>query len=434
MNILRNIAANAQKPTITISGQPAAFTTTEDGTTASYSVTASASLGATPAYQWQVSTDSGSTYNNIAGQTSSSLSLSGLTAASNGYLYRCAVTAGANQTKSNGAILNTAISANTMVSNWSSITGGGVIASSTAASVWSAEKSLFVVGRQTPTGTSTTPFYRSSDGGSWSANTAITGIQTGVGSGQIEYAPSLGIFVAGNSSSTSFYSATSSDGINWTVAASAAPQRLLRIVWSPGASIFVSTAGGSAASANVLSSTDGVTWTSRSTGTSAGYQAVVWNPTAGEFLVLAATSNRYAKSSNGTSWSGGTTNIGPVTAVTWSASLGIYVAVSNAGTAAKRAFTSSDGITWTSRDTPQNAGVDPAWAQVRWAPELGLFVAVATSQNPNNIMTSPDGATWTMRTMSGSYPLADVQWSSSLKRLILCGTSGNNITTYKYPY
>ncbi|MBI5857892.1 MAG: M36 family metallopeptidase [Sphingobacteriales bacterium] len=42
-------------------------------------------------YQWQLSTDGGATWNNIAGATTSSYTVSGATAAMNGYRYRCIV-------------------------------------------------------------------------------------------------------------------------------------------------------------------------------------------------------------------------------------------------------------------------------------------------------------------------------------------------------
>jgi hypothetical protein len=57
-------------------------------------------------YQWQVSTDAGSTWANVSGATSPTLSLSGLTTADNGKRYRCVLSAtGASSVNSNSATL-----------------------------------------------------------------------------------------------------------------------------------------------------------------------------------------------------------------------------------------------------------------------------------------------------------------------------------------
>jgi hypothetical protein len=57
-------------------------------------------------YQWQVSTDAGSTWSNVSGATSPTLSLSGLTTADNGKRYRCVLSAtGASSVNSNSATL-----------------------------------------------------------------------------------------------------------------------------------------------------------------------------------------------------------------------------------------------------------------------------------------------------------------------------------------
>jgi hypothetical protein len=72
---------------------------------ASFSVSAFFS-GNTITYQWQVSTDAGSTWANVSGATTPTLSLSGLTAADNGKRYRCVLSAtGASSVTTNSATL-----------------------------------------------------------------------------------------------------------------------------------------------------------------------------------------------------------------------------------------------------------------------------------------------------------------------------------------
>ncbi len=56
---------------------------------AGFSVTAS---GSTIAYQWQVSTDGGTVFNNINGETNASLTLTAVTLSMNNYKYRCIIT------------------------------------------------------------------------------------------------------------------------------------------------------------------------------------------------------------------------------------------------------------------------------------------------------------------------------------------------------
>ncbi|MBK7432441.1 MAG: M36 family metallopeptidase [Chitinophagaceae bacterium] len=78
---------------VTISNQPANSTVCA-GSNTSFAVTAA---GTTPAYQWQESTNGGSTWNNVVnggvygGATTATLALTGVTAGMNGNLYRCAV-------------------------------------------------------------------------------------------------------------------------------------------------------------------------------------------------------------------------------------------------------------------------------------------------------------------------------------------------------
>jgi predicted RecA/RadA family phage recombinase len=71
---------------------------------------------------------------------------------------------------------------------------------------------------------------------------------------------------------------------------------------------------------------------------------------------------------------------------------GLFVAV-HSSSGGNQVMTSPDGITWTSRTTP---AVDKGWYAVAYG--NSLFVAVADSGTGNRVMTSPDGITWTSRT------------------------------------
>jgi len=100
-----------------IQSQPAASTVCAGGST-TFAVVAS---GGTLSYQWQVSTNGGSSYANIAGATSSVLSVTGITASMNGYLYRAIVDNGSNTATSAPAALTVG-----------SATAGGTVSNVTA--------------------------------------------------------------------------------------------------------------------------------------------------------------------------------------------------------------------------------------------------------------------------------------------------------------
>ena len=82
--VTSNCATLVVNSPITISAQPANVDVCLPTNTASFSVTA-AGTGLT--YQWQVSTDGGATFTNIAGETNATLNLTGLTVAQNGNQY-----------------------------------------------------------------------------------------------------------------------------------------------------------------------------------------------------------------------------------------------------------------------------------------------------------------------------------------------------------
>ena len=87
---------------VSITTQPA-NTNACSGTNATFSVVAA---GTSPAYQWQVSTDGGTTWTNVAAATSATLTVNSVTPAINNYRYRVIVNnACPSSITSNGAIL-----------------------------------------------------------------------------------------------------------------------------------------------------------------------------------------------------------------------------------------------------------------------------------------------------------------------------------------
>lgn len=92
------------------------------------------------------------------------------------------------------------------------------------------------------------------------------------------------------------------------------------------------------------------------------------------------------------------------TAVTFGGPAGqeLFVAVASNGTN-DQVMTSPDGITWTSQTTPAVR----EWIDVKYL--NGLFVSVAVRGTPaiERVMTSPDGITWTVRNAA-----AENEWQS----------------------
>lgn len=74
----------------------------------------------------------------------------------------------------------------------------------------------------------------------------------------------------------------------------------------------------------------------------------------------------------------------------------LYVAVYGDGFAGtSNIMTSPDGVTWTMRSNPSNS---TNWAAVMWDTRNSQFVAVGYGGGTtNNVLTSPDGVTWTLR-------------------------------------
>ena len=106
--------------------------------------------------------------------------------------------------------------------------------------------------------------------------------------------------------------------------------------------------------------------------------------------------------------------------VCWAPELGLFVAVAGSGTG-NRVMTSSDGITWTSRTSAS----DNEWRCVCWSPELKLFVAV-TYTGTNRVMTSANGISWTSRAASVDNQWVSVCWSPELYLFVAVSNNGTN--------
>lgn len=107
-------------------------------------------------------------------------------------------------------------------------------------------------------------------------------------------------------------------------------------------------------------------------------------------------------------------------ALTWSPELNLFVAIASStevDSTDKQILTSPDGVTWTLRNCPEQN----QWQGVTWSPELSLFVATAID-GTHRVMTSPDGITWTARTAAAAAEYDRVVWSSFHQRFVAYGS------------
>lgn len=109
----------------------------------------------------------------------------------------------------------------------------------------------------------------------------------------------------------------------------------------------------------------------------------------------------------------------------WNGTIFCAVALNSGGVATDKCATSPDGITWTERTLPAARN----WSSVVW--NGSVFCAIAYS---DKCATSPDGITWTERTMPASRQWYKIAWSGTVFCAIAvdstdkCATSPDGIT------
>lgn len=430
---------------ITVTSQPASATGspvagTTPNYTASFSSAASSPAGA-PTIQWEVSTDSGTTYSDVSGQTSSSLSLTGLTNADNGKRYRAKFErSGWNTVRSNAATLTVPTDVITVTQQ----------PANTTASVSS--YSLTNVTR--PTGPNWNASYAN---GKWFAtpNDNLSGVYMATSDDGVTWTrredvlPFVGnwskVFygngiyltfqVSGSIAGT--WCATSTDGLTWTARQISSTSFMAvheQLFLAGGGGWFVAFSFSSSGEWRWVQSQDGVNWNTVAgtslaadtfTPSADGSQVAQYGTNSGVVLVANVTASGLGQFSSTGSITSDTSNI-PVRHVihdgsTWVAVVGWavrrytnpgwttgslsvsafyqvayrngrYVAVTSSGMAS-----SNDAITWVLRQSTADAGV----LQARIVATTAGFWAVAGTANTPALWTSYDGLSWTNRDSNG---------------------------------
>ena len=166
----------------------------------------------------------------------------------------------------------------------------------------------------------------------------------------------------------------------------------------------------------IMTSPDGVTWTARTSPTSEEWWDVTYG---GGTWVAVGYGGRVMSSTNGFDWTQRSAPSNDYYTVTYGN--GLFVAVSEGG-GTNQIITSPDGVTWTSRTSP----ISLRWHAVAYG--NGLFVAVArTGDGTNQVMTSPDGFTWTAGTSAASGEWRGVAYGNGL--WVATKYGGNQVMT-----
>lgn len=203
----------------------------------------------------------------------------------------------------------------------------------------------------------------------------------GFGAGLRHIAFGSGIYVIVGTSSQLF---TSTNLYNWQ--ARSVPSATYNWVTWDGSRFL---ACGS--SSTVLRSTDGVTWTAATTAPGSGLTLRVIASSGSVQVTRADGTDVYRSTDGGNNWSLAATTLASTDArgVLFAGGQWVLAGASNV-------YTSSDGNTW----TLQTDGTTDTYQGIAYG--AGVYVVGSVSSNSNVGISSPDGVTWTTRTVSAT--------------------------------
>lgn len=274
----------------------------------------------------------------------------------------------------------------------------------------------------------------SADGVTW-ALTALTGSATWVNAAYNTALSEWAVIAGGTNSLASIsllsinstsISAYSTNGISWSLGGSmgVAAGDFYSVAYGNG--IFVSVSMNS--TSVVASTNNGITWAAYSLPSTQQWVNVTYG--AGTFVTISGfttLSTTAAYSTNGgVTWTATTLP----TSAYWSSvtyGSGKFVAISVDGHTAY----STNGITWTDSTsaTITAAATNGGWQNIRFG--NGLFLALAQGNSTTtSAATSPDGITWTLRTLPVTGTWIDSAWGSTNGGKIQM----NQLANYNYNY
>lgn len=260
------------------------------------------------------------------------------------------------------------------------------------------------------------------DGYTWSAGTVPANLAT---QAIQDVAFGNGMYVAVTFFGNSIYSL---DGYSWsTPSYMAMPRYANGITFGNGMFVAVGSAGIADPYAGIMTSVDGYTWTRQTSPTTNGLSDVIWT---GTQFVAVGMNETILTSANGTTWTSQTT---PATTDTLNAIASngtTLVAVGGTLPSALSAVltTTDGGMTWIQQLTGiiQGTIYDVTWTGTQ-------FVAVGTGDwtTGQNIMTSPDGVTWTKQTSGQPFGaiLRGITADTTSGLMIAVGNGGDILTS-----
>jgi hypothetical protein len=221
------------------------------------------------------------------------------------------------------------------------------------------------------------------------------------------------VFVIGNNAGGIYTSDTATNG-SWVNQGAQLSSVVMTVKWISELKIFVAVGY----SGELFTSPDAVNWTSRTSGFSTSIiHDIAYSSSLGMLVAVGAGGKVGRSTDGGVTW---TTSIAIPNAynqfaLDWSPTLGVFASSGQFGAI----YTSSDGITWTSRYNTGNSQNGMVWI-----PELSKFVTAGSS---GSWYTSNNGTSWT-NTYNSANVYA-VTWSPSLSRILGVGLDGYCIYT-----
>jgi hypothetical protein len=216
--------------------------------------------------------------------------------------------------------------------------------------------------------------------------------------------------------------AYSVDGASWTSITLPSPAAdWFGLAYGNGVFVAVSSYTTQNGQAHVARSLDGISWTLVPPGQNVlmqSWAAVAYG--AGRFVAIARLATPAATAAfsaystdDGVTWTAGSTiasqEFSAVCHGTPTGATAIFVAVAYSG--ANRVRTSADGITWAAPTLP--SGVDSlSWRGVAYGADM--FVAINDADGSSSVqqlLTSPDGVTWTLRAAGNTNKYYQTKWN-----------------------
>jgi hypothetical protein len=250
------------------------------------------------------------------------------------------------------------------------------------------------------------------------ASTYQTG-STGIGAAQVAWSSSLGVAIISSEQNTQVAGYTT-DGITYNgfVHSTNYPFTQATVAWSPTLALFSSIVAGGT---GVATSTNATGWTQQTGVSHTGFlnsgndTRIHWSTTFSRFYVGSTSTGAFSvySSADGITY---TLQSATRTAVSFDSSPSMIVGVGDNGP-----MYSTDGVTW------NNGNIATGMAGVAYSSTLGLWVATNRTGN-TEAFTSTDGINWTTITGALSVNRAII-WISSLEVFVAFGDAGLELST-----